>query len=94
MHNLSPLLQEWLTGVYHARVMNLYQRHGGMVGISTAADFEGNRWTSNAVMIPGDQSYLTPVGSVMRLFKRVLDARGQPDRAVDARSLTNRAKNP
>jgi alpha-N-arabinofuranosidase len=71
MHNLSPLLQEWLTGVYHARVMNLYQRHGGMVRISTAADFEGNRWTSNAVMIPGGQSYLMPVGSVMRLFKRV-----------------------
>lgn len=71
MHNVSPLLQEWLTGVYHARVMNVYQRHGDMVKIATGADFEGNRWTSNAIIVPLGRSYLMPVGSVMRLFKRV-----------------------
>src|SRR5438552_82240 len=27
-HNANPILTEWLTGVYHARAMNLYQRHG------------------------------------------------------------------
>jgi alpha-L-arabinofuranosidase len=71
-HNANPILTEWLTGVYHARVMNLYQRHGARVKISTAADFNGNRWTSNCVIhqVPAGVSYLLPVGAVMRLFKR------------------------
>jgi alpha-N-arabinofuranosidase len=71
-HNSNPLLTEWLTGVYHARVMNLYQRHGATVKISTAADFNGNRWTTNALILPtpSGNSYLLPAGAVMRLFKR------------------------
>ncbi len=68
-HNSSPVLTEWLTGVYHARVMNLYHRHGARVRMCTAADFNGMRWTSNAVLHPGAACYLLPVGSVMRLFK-------------------------
>lgn len=71
-HNANPVLYEWLTGVFHARTMNAYQRHGDMVKISTAADFFGTRWTVNAVMmqVPRGISYLMPVGSVMRLFKK------------------------
>lgn len=71
-HNSNPLLTEWLTGVYHARVMNVYQRHGARVKIATAADFNGNRWTTNAVIhqVPGGVSYLLPAGAVARLFKR------------------------
>ena len=71
-HNSNPILTEWLTGVYHARIMNLYQRHGATVKISTAADFNGNRWTTNALIhqVPDGVSYLLPVGAVMRLFKR------------------------
>jgi alpha-L-arabinofuranosidase len=71
-HNANPILTEWLTGVYHARVMNLYQRRGARVKIATAADFNGMRWTTNAVMhqVPGGVSYLLPVAAVMRLFKR------------------------
>ena len=71
-HNANPILTEWLTGVYHARVMNLYQRHGERVKIATAADFNGMRWTTNAVMhqVPTGVSYLLPVGAVMRLFRR------------------------
>jgi alpha-L-arabinofuranosidase len=71
-HNANPILTEWLTGVYHARVMNLYQRHGARVKIATAADFNGMRWTTNAVMhqVPSGVSYLLPVGAVMRLFRR------------------------
>jgi alpha-L-arabinofuranosidase len=40
--------------------------------MATAADFFGTRWTVNAVMmqVPRGSSYLMPVGSVMRLFKR------------------------
>ncbi len=71
-HNSNAILTEWLTGVYHARVMNLYQRHGATVKIATAADFNGNRWTTNAIIhqVPRGVSYLLPVGAVMRLFKR------------------------
>ena len=71
-HNSNSILTEWLTGVYHARVCNLYQRHGATVKIATAADFNGNRWTVNAVIhqVPSGVTYLHPVGAVMRLFKR------------------------
>jgi alpha-L-arabinofuranosidase len=77
-HNSNPILTEWLTGVYHARVMNLYQRHGATVKIATAADFNGTRWTSNALLhqVPGGVSYLLPVGAVMRLFQRHRGRRG------------------
>jgi alpha-L-arabinofuranosidase len=71
-HNANPILTEWLSSVYHARSMNIYQRHGDKVKIATAADFCGNRWTVNAVLMvtPKGASYLTPAGSVMRLFGR------------------------
>ncbi len=71
-HNTNPILLEWLTGAYHARTMNIYQRHGARIKIATLADFCGNRWTVNAVLMatPGAVSYLTPAGAVMRLFKR------------------------
>jgi hypothetical protein len=71
-HNANPILTEWLTGVYHARALNLYQRHGNRVQICTAADFNGSRWTTNALMlqVPSGGSYLLPAGAVMRLFKR------------------------
>ena len=71
-HNSCPLLTEWLTGVYHARAMNLYQRHGDRVKITTTADFNGTRWTTNAVIhqVPGGVSYLLPAGAVARLFQR------------------------
>jgi alpha-L-arabinofuranosidase len=64
-HNANPIITEWLTGVYHARAMNTYERHGARV-------IAGTRWTVNAVVlpVPGGQSYLTPVGAVMRLFGR------------------------
>ena len=77
-HNSNAILTEWLTGVYHARVMNLYQRHGASVKIATAADFNGNRWTTNALIhqVPRGVSYLLPVGAVMRLFKRHNGAQG------------------
>src|SRR5438876_11754481 len=68
-NNSNPILTEWLTGVYHARVLNLYQRHGATVKIATAADFNGTRWTSNALIhqMPAGISYLLPSGAVMRL---------------------------
>jgi len=71
-HNSNPILQEWLSSVYHARSMNIYQRHGDRVSICTGADFCGTRWTVNAVkvQVPRGISYLMPVASIMRLFKK------------------------
>jgi len=71
-HNSNPILTEWLTGVYHARAMNLYQRYGARVKIATTADFNGTRWTTNALIhqMPAGASYLLPAGAVARLFKR------------------------
>jgi alpha-N-arabinofuranosidase len=77
-HNINPILYEWLSAVYHARSLNIYQRHGARVKIATAADFQGTRWTVLAVQIPvprGD-SFLMPVASIMRLFKRYNGAQG------------------
>jgi len=70
-HNINPILQEWLTGVFHARSMNIYQRHGARVKIATATDFCGTRWTTNGVIlqVPRGVTYLMPVCSVMKLFK-------------------------
>ncbi|MDZ4801269.1 MAG: alpha-L-arabinofuranosidase [Bryobacteraceae bacterium] len=71
-HNANAILLEWMTGVFHARSMNIYQRHGAKVKISTCADFCGSRWTVNALLmqVPAGVSYLTPAGCVMRLFGR------------------------
>ena len=71
-HNANPILTEWLSAAYHARSLNIYQRHGASVKIATAADFQGNRWTVNAVMLqtPRGVSYPLPAGSIARLFKR------------------------
>jgi alpha-L-arabinofuranosidase len=76
--NAHPILFEWLSSVYHARSLNIYQRHGAQVKIATAADFEGTRWTNNAVMIgvPAGKSYLMPVASIAQLFKRCNGTQG------------------
>jgi alpha-L-arabinofuranosidase len=34
-HNTNAILEEWLTGAYHARALNTYQRHGARVRIGT-----------------------------------------------------------
>jgi alpha-L-arabinofuranosidase len=71
-HNVNPILYEWLSAVYHARSLNIYQRHGQRVKIATAADFNGSRWTVMAVQlqVPRGTTFLMPVASIARLFKR------------------------
>jgi alpha-L-arabinofuranosidase len=71
-HNANPILYEWLSAAYHAKSLNIYQRHGARVKIATAADFNGTRWTNTAVMLqtPRGVSYLMPAGSIARLFKK------------------------
>ncbi len=71
-HNKIELLREWLSGVYHARCMTLFEQHSDIIDICTLADFAGTSWTVNAVLLgsPVEQPYLLPVGHVMRLFRR------------------------
>lgn len=82
----NPILYEWLTAGYHARSMNIYQRHGAKVKIATGADFAGVRWTVNAVMlqVPRGISFLMPVASIMRLFKRHNGRQGVAVKAAPA----------
>jgi alpha-L-arabinofuranosidase len=77
-HNTNPILYEWLSAVYHARCLNIYQRHGARVKVATAADFNGTRWTVVAVQtpVPAGKTFLMPVASVARLFKRYSGEQG------------------
>jgi hypothetical protein len=70
-HNKIELLREWISGVYHARCMTLFERHSDIIDICTLADFAGTSWTVNAVLLgsPREEPYLLPVGHVMRLFR-------------------------
>ena len=67
------VMSSWATGVSYARLLNLHQRHGDVLKIATAADFCGNRWQVNAVMIPTPasrgNSFLMPVARVMSLYR-------------------------
>ena len=67
------VMSAWATGVSYARMLNLHQRHGDVLKIATAADFCGNRWQVNAVMIPTPsgkgKAFLMPVARVMSLYR-------------------------
>ncbi len=67
------VMSSWVTGVSYARLLNLHQRHGDVLKIATAADFCGNRWQVNAVMIPTPEhrgsAFLMPVARVMGLYR-------------------------
>jgi alpha-L-arabinofuranosidase len=84
--NTNPILLEWLSAVYHARSMNIYQRHGARVKIATAADFQGNRWTVNALLlqVPRGITYPTPAGSVTQLFRRHIGKQGAAARSASS----------
>lgn len=68
------VLSTWTAGVSYGRILNNHQRHSDALKIATAADFCGNRWQVNAVMIPTPRgegrAYLMPVARVMQLYRR------------------------
>ncbi len=72
--NKSAILSTWAAGVAYARCLNTIMRHSDVLDIATMADFFGNAWQVNAIMIDaplhmnGGRCYLQPVGSVMSLF--------------------------
>ena len=70
--NRNEVLSTWAAGVAYAKCHNILMRHSDILDIATLADFMGNVWQVNALIIPtpmdeGDP-YLQPVGSVMSLF--------------------------
>lgn len=83
--NRNEVLSSWGAGVSYARCLNVIMRNSDVLDIATMADFFGNVWQVNAVMIPAPlrfghygSVYLQPVGAVMRLFRKY-----QGDYAVD-----------
>ncbi|MBO4297177.1 MAG: alpha-L-arabinofuranosidase [Clostridia bacterium] len=70
--NRCDVLSSWMAGAAYARNHNVILRHSDILDIATMADFFGNRWQVNAILIPTPHGvsgpYLQPVGHVMRLF--------------------------
>ena len=71
--NRNEVISSWGAGVAYARCHNVIMRHSDVLDIATLADFCGNVWQCNALMIPTPmraekRCYLQPVGHVMRLF--------------------------
>ena len=91
--NRCDVLSTWMAGAAYARLHNVILRNSDILDIATLADFFGNRWQVNAILIPTPQGkpYLQPVGQVMRLFGRYcgdffadVSAGPEADAAADA----------
>jgi len=74
--NRGEVLSTWAAGVSNARILNVHERNGDLLKIATQADFFGNRWLVNALIIPtpyrpGEKKpYLMPVGRIMQLYRQ------------------------
>lgn len=71
--NRNELLSTWAVGVAYAKWHNVIMRHSDVLDIATMADFLGNVWQCNAIIVPtpmraNSRCYTQPVGEVMRLF--------------------------
>jgi hypothetical protein len=85
--NRNEVLSTWAAGVVYGTVMNVHERNGDVLKISTLADFCGTRWNNNALMIPVPEGrpYLMPVALMMGLYRKHVGTQGigcdrQPDR--------------
>ncbi len=71
--NRCEVLSSWAAGVSYARCLNTVERASDIIDIATMADFFGNCWQVNALMLPtpfaSGNAYLQPVGEVMKLFR-------------------------
>jgi len=70
--NRNEVLSTWAAGVSYGTVMNVHERNGDVLKISTLADFCGTRWNNNALMIPVPEGrpYLMPVALMMGLYRK------------------------
>ncbi len=80
--NRNEVLSTWGAGVSYARCLNTIHRNSDIIDIATMADFFGNVWQVNAILIAGRKkgmfAYFQPVGTVMSLFGKY-----QGKKAVD-----------
>jgi len=97
--NRCEVLSTWAAGVAYARIMHVHQRNGDILDIATLADFFGNRWQVNAIIIPTPVRqgipYLQPVGWVMMLYrhhvgKEAISTTNPPELDVVASRTGNR----
>lgn len=90
--NRNDVLSTWAAGVANARLLNVHERHGDALAIATAADFCGNRWFVNALMLPtppsAGRAYLLPVGSVMSLYRHHVGAQAVGVQATGGLDVT------
>jgi alpha-N-arabinofuranosidase len=86
--NRNELLSTWAAGVSNALILNVHERNGDVLKIATQADFCGNRWLVNALIIPTPRGklrpYLLPTGRVMALYRahageRAVTVTGAPE---------------
>lgn len=72
--NRCEVLSSWSAGAAYARCLNVIYHNSDVLDIATMADFFGNRWQVNALILPtpagNGKPYLQPVGRVMSLFGR------------------------
>ena len=70
--NRNEVLSTWGAGVSYARCLNTIHRNSDIIDIATMADFFGNVWQVNAILIAGRKNkmfaYFQPVATVMHLF--------------------------
>ncbi|MBQ8512619.1 MAG: hypothetical protein IJ497_08405 [Clostridia bacterium] len=90
--NRCEVLSSWAAGVSYARCLSVIERASDILDIATLADFFGNRWQVNALIMPtparDGQPYLQPVGQVMKLYRHhigshALDFSADSDAGVD-----------
>lgn len=76
--NRCDVLSSWAAGVAYARCYNVLERATDILDIATMADFFGNRWQQNAIMLPTPEwegnAYFQPVGEVAKLFRHHIGA--------------------
>jgi len=72
--NRGEVLSTWAAGVANARILNVHERNGDILKVATLADFCGNRWMVNAIMLPTPpgkwKAYMMPVARVMALYRK------------------------
>jgi alpha-L-arabinofuranosidase len=76
--NRNEVLSTWAAGVAYGAVMNVHERNGDVLKVSTLADFCGTRWNNNALMIPVPEGrpHLMPVAMMMGLYRKHVGTHG------------------
>ena len=72
--NRCDILSSWAAGVANARALNEYERNSDVLKVATLADFFGNRWQVNAIMLLTPKrpngAYMMPVARVMSVYRK------------------------